>query len=509
LEWAGEHVDRGQAPIVAVPPGPTLGSARETVRRLSVSLSPSSASVTPGERTSLLVTVSNLGTTVEGADLNLAGLPKDWWSFDPARVSLLPSSETKATLSVHPPRATSSKAGEYPIDVDVATQLDRKASVEATVTIRPFVQLSAELTPENSTGYSRATHEVRIANASNVRVIARVEALDRDQVLQFAPQTSEVALEAGASTTAGVKVRGRRLRWRGRKPAHRFSVRVSAPGAGPTERPASFTQVPLLPKWVPMAATITALALIGGILFLGHASGHAVNLPIQHAGASPTVTEGSVPSHSITTSPTTVAPVTPPPAVTTPLPPAQAAPVPVATAPGTTVPPTTTSTTSATSTAAQLHGIVQWPDKSPAAAVNVVIYPRGFGSLDPAHVPQAMVGTTKGGTYASSICGKDSCANVQAFLELPVSSVFPDGCVLPLLTSTGSATGFPTSGGRVDWTVSDGTCAADPSGRPIDDPNLPAYTTEYVEQRINTLGAASAGTSPTTIGGTPATVLQS
>ena len=86
LEWEGEQVDRGQATIVAVPPGPSWGSARETVRRLSVSLSPLNASVTPGERTSLLVTVSNLGTTVEGADLNLAGLPKDWWSFDPARV---------------------------------------------------------------------------------------------------------------------------------------------------------------------------------------------------------------------------------------------------------------------------------------------------------------------------------------------------------------------------------------------------------------------------------------
>ena len=309
------------------------------------------------------------------------------------------------------------------------------------------------MAPENSGGYIGATHEVRIVNASNVRVVARIEALDRDQVLQLAPQTSEVALEAGASTTTGVKVRARRLRWRGRKPAHRFSVRVSAPGAVPTERPASFAQVPLLPKWVPMAATIAALALIGGILLRGHASGHAADLPIQHAGASPTITDGSVPSRPIATSLTTVAPVTPPPAVTTPPTPVQAASVPVAPMPGTTVAPTTTSTTSVTSTADQLHGIVEWPDKSPAAGVNVVIYPGGFGSTDPAHVLQAMVGTTTGGRYVSSICHHDSCANVQAFLELPVNRVFPDGCTLPLRTSSGPATGFPTSGGRVDWTV--------------------------------------------------------
>ena len=44
--------------------------------------------------------------------------------------------------------------------------------------------------------------------------------------------------------------------------------------------------------------------------------------------------------------------------------------------------------------------------------------------------------------------------------------------------------------------ISDGTCTADPSGKPIDGPNIPAYTTEYVEQRINTVGGGTFDNSP-------------
>ncbi len=79
--------------------------------------------MTPGQREAILVTIRNLGTTVEGADLRLTGLPNGWWSFDPPRVSLLPSTEAKATLSVHPPRLASSKSGRYPVAVDVADML--------------------------------------------------------------------------------------------------------------------------------------------------------------------------------------------------------------------------------------------------------------------------------------------------------------------------------------------------------------------------------------------------
>ena len=142
---------------------------------------------------------------------------------------------------------------------------------------------------------------------------------------------------------------------------------------------------------------------------------------------------------------------------------------------------------------------MEWPDKTPAAGVTVVIYPRGFGTTDQVSVPQANVATGPGGMYATKICRKNPCEHIQAFLELPVNTVFPDGCTLPLIKSPDATTGVPSAAGKIDWTVSDGTCAADPSSKPINDPQLSAYTTEYVEQRINTLGGGTTATSTTTI----------
>jgi hypothetical protein len=143
--------------------------------------------------------------------------------------------------------------------------------------------------------------------------------------------------------------------------------------------------------------------------------------------------------------------------------------------------------------------VVRWPDKSLAAGVNIVIYPHGYTSAntaDSAHLPKTNIGTAASGAYATRICSKTPCDHVQAFLELPVNTVFPDGCSLPLTTSAGPPSGFATSGGTVDWLTTDGTCTADPSGKPIDDPNIPAYTSEYVEQRINTVGGGTFDNTP-------------
>jgi len=500
-------------------------AARETVRRLSISVSPTHLSVTPGGRESILVTVGNLGTTVEGADLRLTGLPSGWWSFEPARVSLLPSTETKATLTVHPPRASESKAGEYPIAVDVSAQLDRRASTEASVVVRSFVELASEVRPENSTGYTSGRHEVRIENASNVRVTARVEASDRDDVLQFSPLTADVAVEPGGTATTAVKVRARKLRWLGRTPARRFNVRVGAPGATPTDRQASFTQTPLLPRWAPPVAAIAAAAIVGGILLVGRGSG-STNLRVQHANAAsqstdprtaPAPTTSTVP-HTATTvaastarSGPTADPRSQPPA---------ASPL-VPTGAGTTShappPPAPTATTTTTPQPTVLHGIVRWPDKTAAAGVPFVVYPQGVPS-PPAQSslptpstpstpstqpgrpggPSASVMTGPEGTYATPICTQHRCRNLQAFLSIAASGDFPDGCVLPLTTASGPASGFPSLGGVVDWTVTDGTCSADAAGTPIEDPNVPAFTAEYVEQKINARLATTTGSTSTT-----------
>jgi hypothetical protein len=134
---------------------------------------------------------------------------------------------------------------------------------------------------------------------------------------------------------------------------------------------------------------------------------------------------------------------------------------------------------------------VRWPDNSFAAGVSIAIYPQGYSPPGSTHVAKANIGTGSGGHYVTAICSKTACEHVQAFLELPVDTVFPDGCTLPLATSFGPASGFATTGGTVDWTIADGTCTSDPSGTPIDDANVPAFTTDYVEQRINSVGGGT------------------
>jgi hypothetical protein len=267
---------------------------------------------------------------------------------------------------------------------------------------------------------------------------------------------------------------------------------------------------PLIPRWAPPVAAVAVAGLVGGILLLGRANGSA-NLQVQRAGAASqtsiprTVQRG--PASTIPVTVTTPAVSTDPNGVaadTRPQPPAAAPSVPTGGGAKGQAPPSASPTTSPAATL--LHGTIRWPDTSAAAGINVMVYPQGFGSSRPAVStppsqplpPSTTVLTGREGTYATPICTTHRCQGLQAFLAIPVSGNFPDGCVLPLTTKAGPATGFSTLGGTIDWTVTDGTCAADPAGTPIDDPDVPAFTTEYVEQKIDALLATSTGSTTTT-----------
>jgi hypothetical protein len=306
LSWAGGVVDQDVMSLAAVPPRQRQTPPRETEHRLALALNPPQVAVIPGSQETLFVAVANWGTTVEGVGLTVTGLPADWWTLDPPRLALMPSTEAKAALHIHPPRQPTSHAGEYPISVDASTQLDRKASAHARVTVLPFVDVRATaVAPESSAGRLWGSHRVDIENASNIRVTSAVEAHDQNESLRFRPTSSEVVLDPGATAQARFRVRAPGVHLIGaQKPPRRFAVRVSTQADAVADRPASFSQRPLLPRWVAVVAA--AALVVGGLLLFGHHKNHlpaaatsaaAVAGPATKARAVPT----SAPAAAATT----------------------------------------------------------------------------------------------------------------------------------------------------------------------------------------------------------------
>jgi hypothetical protein len=289
LEWHGTSVP--EPGPTAVPPARPQRPRAEQTHELMLSLNPTEPqTVSPGQRVTLLVTVRNVGSIVEEVIPRISGLPADWCQFDPPRLTLMPGTETKTALTVSPPRSSSARAGTYVIAIDAVSGIDPdvRAHGEATLAVGPFLDLTAELLPENSSGRLRGRHTLTIRNSSNVPVRAEMAASDKDRQLRFLPPVTPISLVPEATTTVSFTVRPTRIRWFGHPQPRRFATNVVAQDSPSVVTPGNFTQLAVLPRWVIPVAAIAAVGIVA-LATLGHHK-HPAGIAIRNSSRTSALT---------------------------------------------------------------------------------------------------------------------------------------------------------------------------------------------------------------------------
>jgi serine/threonine protein kinase len=258
-----------------------------------------------GQEGVLFVHVRNEGDTTAKYTLDVAGIPATWWSAEPAALHLNPWShggehcEDVATLSFQPPHDSSALARRWPLDIAVhevkgADRSTARAHIAAALTIRPFVEFTAQLRPEEPSGRRRAAFAVWVANRGNSPLDLALEAHDTEGACTLTlPAT--VQLGAGTESRVTGRIAARRWRWFGNPLARRFAV-TAVPNR---ERRAStvlngvFWHRRLLPWWpIPIAlalvAAVAAIAALSGSSDSG--SGTHTVTPGPTESATPTET---------------------------------------------------------------------------------------------------------------------------------------------------------------------------------------------------------------------------
>jgi hypothetical protein len=227
-------------------------------------MEPTELTVDPGSQVTTTVTVLNLGTRVEEFQLIPQGPGAAFASITPDTLSIYPDLEQRAVVRFAPPRGPQSLAGITTFEVVARSvvHVDVSDVVRGQLTITPFENLSAVLTPDVSRGRKPARHQVSVTNGGNTPVNTQLAFKDQDKALTFEPQEGTAALQPGATTDVPVLINGPH-RWIGRTERLPFTAVVTPSG---TQPPITLNgtrqQTAVFPWWIPTAAlAVVAIAI--------------------------------------------------------------------------------------------------------------------------------------------------------------------------------------------------------------------------------------------------------
>ena len=244
-----------------------------------VSLDDAQLSVEPGGQARMTVTVKNLGTIVEGYELEVHGEGvEQWWTVEPTEIQVYPEQIGTATVILAPPTGT--RNGTYPFALRTVSVVngDSSAVTEGDLKVGRVDGLQAKLTPMTSSGRWRGKHSIELTNWGNSPVQLHLTASDPDQRLAFLLGPDIIDLPLAATGHAQLKVKTNKPFLRGSQVRIPFQV-VADPD--PPEVPAepqspvsnsrravlegAFNQKPILSKLVITVGLISVLTLAGAI----------------------------------------------------------------------------------------------------------------------------------------------------------------------------------------------------------------------------------------------------
>lgn len=236
-------------------------------------LSQTDLHVSPGEETTLVVTVRNTGTVVDEYSVTPLGDAAAWIVAEPAVLPLFPGAEGVFTVRIRPPRAPQTALGPVAFGLHVRSTEDPEGSVveEGVLTVARFADTQVELMPRTSHARGRRAgrHEVAIDNRGNAPLTCTFSTIDDDGRVSVEVGALSVHVAPGEAAFVPVKVRAVDAFWRGPAMSHPFQVYVE-PGTDPNMAvDGMFLQEAVLPKWLPRAvlALLALLALLTALWF--------------------------------------------------------------------------------------------------------------------------------------------------------------------------------------------------------------------------------------------------
>ena len=258
---------------------------------------PTEITLDPGSNQSVSLTLMNFSGRVERFDIELTGLPPEWFRIIPPdgtmpatgelpRVRLdtapAPVRDPRATalltLVLMPPRVPQARAGIYPLLIQ-ATGLENRRlrrTAAGELILKPFEAIRLAIEPTQLSG-SRGRLRVGLHNDGNDGTVVSI-AVETAKDLEAKLDQTEVSLANGAEATLDLKLRVKGRHWWGPETVHKASVKATA-GAQTQLQETYLTCPPIIPLWLQrfvgrvqadLKPILAALIILGALLLVGY-----------------------------------------------------------------------------------------------------------------------------------------------------------------------------------------------------------------------------------------------
>ena len=187
----------------------------------------------------------NQSGIVDNYDLEVRGLPAEWWTLSPPTVYLVPygapggAYEGESTLRLQPPRSPEAEARDWPIEIVARSRArgEDAGAAAATLTLEPYAEIESELRPEIATGRRGAEFAIAVRNVANAPIEIVVAALDSEDACRFDFDKQQLSAAPGRRDGTPFRVRPPKQMIFGRTKERRFSVTAQAVGSDVAARP--------------------------------------------------------------------------------------------------------------------------------------------------------------------------------------------------------------------------------------------------------------------------------
>jgi serine/threonine protein kinase len=262
-------------------------------RRPAVALEPETLNTEAGQPVFARLRILNQSTQVDHFSTAVDGIPPSWVGLPKEPLRLTPGEEGILTLTLQPPREPRSAAGPHAFHVRVASQADpgQVAQTSAALTIEPFYELAAELSPQQITG--RRTR-LKLANRGNAPSQIEIVGTDPAEALRIKADPARLTLQAGQEQIAPLEVQPKKGRpWLGSTQRYPFTLQVSSATGQALRQGGTLIVRPYIPIWViPLILLpLILLCLVLGYLYVRPPVIHSITLdpPNPRAGQPVTI----------------------------------------------------------------------------------------------------------------------------------------------------------------------------------------------------------------------------